>query len=65
MLPNARPDSISRPSTMKSRSFRALIVALGLCALPLSTTFAHADTKDAAGSILSPARHMAKSKPSV
>ncbi len=44
MLPNARFDSNSSPFTMKSRSFRALTMALGLCALPLTAQIAHADT---------------------
>lgn len=47
MLPNARFDLKSRPVTMKSRSFRALAMALGLCALPLAAQIAHADMNDA------------------
>ena len=51
MLPNPRPNSTTRLFTMKSltmkpRSFRALVLALGLCALPLAAQVARADMND-------------------
>lgn len=50
MLPNAHPDSTSRPFALTSRSLRALALTLGLCALPLAAQIAHADMNDGMGS---------------